>query len=45
MKKEHNMDAMDYIDPALVAAADAPAARGRKGWVRYGLRGTDCYGC
>lgn len=37
MKKEHIMDAMGYIDPALVAAADAPAARGRKGWARYGL--------
>ena len=38
MKKEHIMDAMDYIDPALVAAADAPGPRrGRKGRVRYGL--------
>lgn len=38
MKKEHIMDAMDHIDPALIAAADAPAPRrGRKGWVRYGL--------
>lgn len=27
MKKEHILDAMDYIDPALVAAADAPAPR------------------
>ena len=27
MKKEHIMDAMDYIDPSLVAAADAPAPR------------------
>lgn len=38
MKKEHIMDAMDYIDPALVAAADGPVSRrGRKGWARYGL--------
>lgn len=38
MKKEHIMDAMDYIDPALIAAADTPASRrGGKGWVRYGI--------
>lgn len=38
MKKEHIMDAMDYIDPALIAAADAPAPRrGGRSWARYGL--------
>ena len=32
------MDAMDHIDPALIAAADAAAPRrGGKRWVRYGL--------
>lgn len=38
MKKEHIMDAMGCIDPALVAAADERGrSRGRKGWARYGL--------
>ena len=38
MKKEHIMDAMDYIDPALIAAADAPAPRrGRVRWLRPAL--------
>lgn len=38
MKKEHIMDAMGCIDPALVAAADERGrSRGRGGWARYGL--------
>lgn len=38
MKMEHIMDAMDYIDPALIAAADAPAPRRNKTrWLRPAL--------